>query len=88
MSLSVERFLTIISLSIAILGALGAFTWRITRMLNKLLDLPGEVREVVDELKDMNQQIGEIRGEASQWRKVHLERDHQRSIRRRGEKGI
>ena len=78
-----ERFLTIVSLSVGILSALGVFTWRISRMLNHLLDLPEEVREVVKELKDLNKKTDKMTEEATRtrndmlkWRIEHLENDH------------
>ncbi len=73
-----ERFLTIISLCTGILIALGTLIWKLGRFMNNLAELPDEVKEVIAELKKMNDRIGEVRSESAQWRRDHLKRDHPR----------
>jgi hypothetical protein len=78
-----ERFLTILSLSIGILTSLLIFFWRLFRVLNQLTDLPGEVNNVVKELKDLNKKTDRMADESKRtredmlrWRITHLEDDH------------
>jgi hypothetical protein len=78
-----ERFLTVLSLSIGILTTLLIFFWRLFRLLNQLTDLPGEVNNVVKELRDLNKKTDRMADESKrtredmlQWRIAHLEGDH------------
>jgi hypothetical protein len=77
--------LTVISLAIAIIGAIGGFTWKISRALNRLLELPTKVDMVVSELHEMNNRIAGVRGESESWRKESSDwhREHMRTQHRR-----
>lgn len=89
------RWLTIISLSVAILSALGAFSWRILRHVSRLADLlpvvaqmNGQLGEIGVQISNTNQQLVRVEDRvvsSNAWHAEHLMREHGMTVRRDNE---
>ncbi len=82
---ALTQWLTALSLFVAIIGAIGAFFWRMGRTLSVLLELPSQVREILHELRDVNRTMNrvkdesaELRKESQGWHQRHLQQEHRR----------
>lgn len=78
------RWLTVISLSVAILSALGAFSWKILRHMARLSQLPIMVAEMNNRLNTIKEQIITSNRKlevSNRWHAEHLMREHGMIVR-------